>query len=537
MERIMAGSPLYKGDMTFTPETGDTIFRSQIVRCVVTYTSSEQDEDIPDVIQVVVNFLGGVRPDTDTLPLQSSKWTLSLSVVGDSTPKVYQGEFYAFAPGATPPGVDKFGYDIELSGYTGLTESQWKLAAKPATTICSLDRVIVPTNLSDSLNVEDSPDRVVMRVAVTDESGNPAPNYAVYWSDDGDATVFTDVRAFADTEKLSPAKIYSSELAPRSPVIRGLTDDQGAARLTLVPKKNSCRVAVSCWTQSKSATNMDPVAVYAPEKIDYNFPAPSVDLPTEDGRYNLDSAGSNVVPVTISTSAFEREQQYDIFIFMNDRNVQYKQVLFPSGGSLPPEIPVFLAKPLFHSDSDSETGKEPGNKLFYVVSSNQGGCKTSVSTGEFHCIGDPGKFEPDPTIEPRDLPPPVVEDAAGVVNVNTIQNGLRLNILVKADKGWTPKAGDLLASTIYLDGWDLWTNQPKGAAIPRQKQLTQADITAGNTEIVYPDADLRGYAPDQESSDQARFYAEYYVVQNGYADEPENRIYSQSVMLNLDTGG
>jgi len=532
----MPGTPVYKGEMTFTPDTGATIFRNQIVRCVVTYTASPEDENIPDkVIKVGVNFKGGVWPDNETLPQESGFPTLSLSSGGQSPP-VYQGDFYAFAPSNLRGGSD-IGYEIVLNNYAGETASLWDLASKPATTVCSLDRAIVPVNESNNLNADEPFNKVIMKVSVTNSAGDPAPDYAVYWSDDDDATVFKDVNAFADQERLEPAPLYKSDLAPRSSVIHGITDKHGVARLTLVTRKDPCRLAVSCWTQPQAATNMDPVAVYAPETIDYNFSAPSVNLPTENGKYNLDKAGSNMVPVTISTASFERDQQYDIFIFINGENVQYQEVSFPSGEPLPPEISVFLAKALFRSDSNSESGKEPNNELFYVVSSNQGGCKTSVSTGKFHCIGDPGKYEPDPLIEPRDLPAPVVEDAGSVVNVNTIENGLRLSIPLKADKGWTPKDGDLITSTIYLHGWDLWTNEQKGNVFDDPVQITANDIAAGSIISTYNSAKLRGFVPNQSGPDQATFYAEYYVVPKGEANSAENRIYSEYVELNLDTGG
>ncbi|MFD2676694.1 hypothetical protein [Camelimonas lactis] len=531
----MPVNPNYSGKMTFEPAANAKIYRNQIVRCVVTYAASLEDDNLPSNIAVKINFLGGVWPDNDTLAMKDNAWTLSLTSVGDQTPPVYEGEFYAFAP-ASERGGSNVGYEIILSGYSGESQSLWALQKTVATVNCSLDRAAVPVNPFDGLNADELGHKVVMKAAVTDGSGVPVPGYAVYWSGGNDQNVFNNVNAFADTDRLHKAPVVSSEIAPGSPIIHGKTDEAGVARLTLVTKTIATRVALSCWGQVKGSLNMEAVAVYDPDVIDYNYSAPSVNLPTDGGRLNLDGVTSNTVPITISTNPFERGQHYDLFIFMNGRSVQYQELYFPTGEPLPLEVAVFLAKPLFNSDSDAKGGREPDNEIFYVVSSQQGGCRTSVSTGKFHCIGERGEYAPDPTISPRDLPPPLVENASQVVNVNTIQNGLRLKIPVKAAKGWTPKVGDLLSSTIYLQGWSLWTNEHIGNAFQSSTRIAEADITAGEITVIYPSANLRGYVPDQNGPDQAKFYAEYYVVRANEADEPENEIYSEYVMLNLDTG-
>ncbi|MGV2979357.1 hypothetical protein ACERNI_04015 [Camelimonas sp. ID_303_24] len=538
----------YNGTMTLLPtrnladptdqKTG-VIYRNQIVHCVVTYAASPDDRNLPaTAIDVQIDFLGGVQPDADTLSQNNGHWVLPLRKIDGSEPVQYQGDFYAFSPTSGRGGAN-VGYEITLSGYTGNNEAQWLLQKGPATTSYSLDAAAISVNPADNLNADEPlVSKVVMKATVTDATGAPVPDYVVLWSGDKDPQTFDRVNAFAGAARLHPAATVSSEVSPNSPVIRSVTDSKGVARLTLTPKKDALCLGVRCFALATSPVAMDLVAVYDASKPDFRYNEPRVDLANKDGKYDLDSIQANFVPVSIGTSVFQQGQSYDLFVFMNGRNVQYQALLFPPGDVLPVDVQVLLSKALFRSDSTAKDGKEPENTIYYVVNSQQEGCLTSLHTAAFQCVGEPGLFRPDTTISPRDLPRPVVANAGPVVNANTIQNDLQLQIPVGKDAGWTPQVGDLLVSTIYLSGWNIWTEMFAGNVLSQKKQLAQADLDAAQTVATYSRANLYGYGPDpRDPLQQGSFYAEYYIVRKGESDVKQNQVYSDYVTLNLDTGG
>ncbi|MFC3638951.1 hypothetical protein ACFONL_16550 [Camelimonas fluminis] len=528
----MPTSPVYNGTMTLLPASGAKIFRNQIVHCVVTYTASVDDENLPpNAIDVQINMSGGVAPDSDTLPKKGGDWALALQKVSGSEPAQYQGDFYAFAPTTGRGG--ECGFDIVLNGYTGDDRAQWDLQRSAANVSCSLDAAAIPVNLTDDAKADEPVvSKVVMKAAVTDAAGAPVPDYVVFWSSDMDPDTFQRVNAFVDEARQHTAVPVTSDVAPGSPVIRGVTDSHGVARLTLAPKKKALCLGIRCFAQATSPVAMDLVAVYDATSPDFRYKEPRIDLADKDGKYDLDSIQASFVPLSIAADVFEKGQAYDLFVFMNGRNVQYQTLLFPQDEVEPVDLQALLAKALFRSDSTDEGGKERQNTVYYVVNSQQAGCVTSLHTAALQCVGEPGEFKPDKTIEPRDLPRPVVEDAGPVVNANTIQNDLHLQIPVGKAGGWTPQVGDTLVSTIYLSGWSLWTEMFAGNVLSQKKLLVEADLDAAQTVMTYARATLYGYGPDPRSpQNQGAFYAEYYVVRDGEHDVKQNRIYSDYVTL------
>jgi len=531
----MPGSPAYNGNMTFDPPSGAEVFRNQIVHCVVTYTAAEDDENLPsDAIQIELEFYSSVKPDVDTVQKNGPKYYLSLSKIPNKNPAQYQGDFYAYTP-LGGSGGSTVGYDIILAGYGGNTAIDWTLRKTSASIRYLIDTPVVAVNSADNLTAADpQAHRVVMKAVVTDEAGSPVPDYPVFWSGINDPDIFEGVNAFAGSEKTKVAPTATSLLSP-DPVIRSATNADGVAILTLVPKTEPSCLALRCFGQAISPESMDMVAVYDADDVDFSYIEPRINLQNINGRYNLDSNLSDFVAISISTGPFQTNQSYDLFVFMNDQNVAYQAVYYPESEDKPVELPVTLAKALFRSDSDPEDGEDLTNEIYYIVNSQQGGCVTSLHMADFHCVGDPGEFKPDTSIQPRDLPRPVVENAAQVVNNNTIQNGLKLQIAVKPVDEWTPEVGDLIVATIYLSSWDMSTEQKIGNVLPQNNNVMQTNIDAGQIDVVFSSTYLRGYANNPRGEGQATFYAEYYIVKHGNKDQMQNRTYSDTVRMNLNT--
>jgi len=533
---VTSSSPVYNGSMTFLPPTGDQVFRNQIVHCVITYTSADSDENIPsDAIEIELDFNNAVKPDVNTVVQDGRNFKLSLSKIPNKNPPQYQGDFYTYTP-LHAAGGPTVGYDIGLTGYNGASTVDWALRTTSASISYFLDTPTVPVNSADDLTAADpQAHKVVLKAIVTDGAGAPAQGYPVFWSGNNDQDIFKRVNAFAGDDKTVPAPTASSQFSPASPVIRGATDHNGVAMLTLVPKTDGNCIAMRCFGEPLSPDPMNMIAVYDADNVDFSYIEPSLNLQSINGRYNLDSSVSDFVTISIGTGPFQPDQSYDLFVLMNGQNVAYQAVYFPGDEDKPVEMSVLLAKALFHSDSDAEDDGDLLNEIFYIVNSQQGGCVTSLHLADFHCVGSPGEFKPDMSIQPRDLPRPVVENAAQVVNNNTIQNGLKLQIPVNPVDEWTPQVDDLIVAKIYLHGWNLSTAHEIGNVLPLNYRVAQKDIDNTWAVINFPSTYLYGYANNPRGEGQATFYAEYYVVKNGEKDQAQYRMYSDYVLLNLNT--
>ncbi|MFD1794042.1 hypothetical protein ACFSE0_20760 [Ochrobactrum teleogrylli] len=387
------------------------------------------------------------------------------------------------------------------------------------------------TTVETIISPELSAQKAEYSLTILDNNKKPIKDYIVEWGEQYNTGSFKYVMAFDSLNSTNPLiPDFDDQATIKKEVYRTVTDSKGVATIFFLPGMEPAYLAVRCTAVASQPQTYSPIVIFDALKPSvYALQEPGVEL-GRDQQGNLDlntSAGDTVnCVITTNSSSFYSTDTLILFFADDNKLATYFNVFFD--GPVPPAIIDLTVRKAFFKTGAGDTNR---NKFYYVVADKIAGVVTSLFY-RFNASGGRGENKPDPTIQPRDLPAPVVENLyLNTVNLNTIENGfLNVKVDVAPGPGWmTPKAGDAIILTIYLNGLDPKTGSDKNAAFDAKIILSSTDITNGSVKFQFARGVVQGYESYQLRPGD--FYAEYFVQPAG---SPQ-KIYSMITWHFLDT--
>jgi hypothetical protein len=439
--------------------------------------------------------------------------------------------FYVIAP---PLPTDPLTFTVESADPTLVTFTPLSppaITADPATLLgyaySDSDPLWLNTPFTGIPPFISPPPHTIAHYTVTiKDGGTPVQNYLVEWQQRWDSDAFDTnvVKAFGgNTFGDLLAVDYRDYAAKKFGVVRSKTNAQGVAELYIAPRDRGAYFDLKCAAPQqtpRTGQDLSSVIVIGPSMFDVASPF----LVVPDN--NLDKVVGNFVSVGVSVpNNAAQGTPLTYLLFVNKNLVGYQSITVGD-----PNQPIYIpvGKTAFKSIDDPSNGQ---NLISYAVAGQSLGELTSQTDLEV-LSGNKGQNIPQPGLE-RPLLPPWIPGAGAVITRNTIQGDPVCKIRVIRFPGfWTPKPGDVITGTLYPNGWDDISHEPKGIPVPvTWPTITAPDILQGEAHTTISRYMLQDYGPEQFTGTLGTLYFDAYVQVQGTGP----KIYAQINQYLIDT--
>lgn len=513
------------GVITATPDADNKFYLNQLFKLTATFTATDQTSKIPEGA-----FLNFVDADNSLVVTNGNKQ--NLVIIDPEKPYIGQVVYYCYF--SKKPAPSKVITTVIVADNNFIDASSKYMDfnnIKDAVNIDYYDPMLhcLPVAETDNELPTNKVNSIHYTATVTDDEGKPVKDYLDEWAQDWDSDLFSNMLVYNHEKDKT---CLETNIDGRNSCIT-VTDVNGIAEIYLVSKTNQVYFEIRALGSQREPFSFTPVIVYDVNQFNSALQEPDLitSITNNDGSADLDSVEGSFVSVQIYTSNLSDTTTSDILLFVNG-NLNKRMLYSPQATSDKPFTLNFnVAKVSLYTDHGPNSNED--NIIYYVLATKATGVMTSMSLYK-KATGNVGENKPDPDIT-RELTKPSILYAGDFVNLNTIKNGLIVVIPISSPASvWQASVYDKVTATIYLNGWDPTTGQPKHDMYSSDKDVTQDDIDSGNLNIIFPAYQVTGYdsAPGDQNR-QENLYVEFYIIKKGAPDN--SKIMSQYNTYRLDT--